>query len=256
MPKPYAPPTDILFSNGFDGSKGHVHVATEMAQAHNVLIRGLNAIVQQAPHVPDSSSSSYKEQDVKDLLAYSSSWVKMVHHHHDVEEKYIFPEVDTITGQSGVMNEPKDQHELFQPGLDSLTTYTATVKPSDHKWEGHGGMKEIFDSFSKCLVDHLYAEVDFILSLEHIGDAMAKAFAKGEDVAQKVGSLDTLYDLFPVVLGCADKTYGGGNTFPPVPWVMPYLVKYWFAYGNGAWRFNPSDWWGQPRPLYWTGQPK
>lgn len=57
------------------------------------------------------------------------------------------------------------------------------------------------------------------------------------------------YDVFPFVLGCADKTYEGGTEFPPLPGVLPYLVKYVFAARNGAWRFNPCDWWGQPRPL-------
>lgn len=57
------------------------------------------------------------------------------------------------------------------------------------------------------------------------------------------------YSVFPCVLGTADKTYEGGNEFPPLLWILPYLVKYWFAAGNGAWRFNPCDFWGRPCPL-------
>lgn len=57
------------------------------------------------------------------------------------------------------------------------------------------------------------------------------------------------YTVFPCVLGCADKTYEGGNEFPPLPWVMPYVVKFWFARGVGAFRFNPCDFFGKPQPL-------
>lgn len=163
-----------------------------MAQAHNILIRGLNAIVLQAPHVPDSSSPDYIEQDVKDLLSYTNSWIKMVHHHHGVEEDYMFPEVDVILGRQGVMAEPKGQHELFHDGLDRLTAYTTETKPSTYKWEGKGGMKEIVDTFAKHLADHLHAEVEYLLTLEEIGDAVAQAFNKAEDIAKKAGSLDLL----------------------------------------------------------------
>ena len=62
---------------------------------------------------------------------------------------------------------------------------------------------------------------------------------------------DLQYDIFPVGLGASDKTFDGGNQFPPLPWFMPYAIKYWFAgYHSGAWRFNPSDFWGKPVPLH------
>lgn len=58
------------------------------------------------------------------------------------------------------------------------------------------------------------------------------------------------YDIFSLVLGCCDKTYQGGNDFPPLPRLMPYAITYWFGRTHaGAWRFNPCDFWGLPRPL-------
>lgn len=50
-----------------------------------------------------------------------------------------------------------------------------------------------------------------------------------------------------------EKTFEGGENFPPLPFFIPYLIKYWFAAGNGAFRFCPSDFFGQPRPLAFVG---
>ncbi|KAI0528434.1 hypothetical protein GGR58DRAFT_496016 [Xylaria digitata] len=115
---------------------------------------------------------------------------------------------------------------------------------------GSDGMKQVIDSFSHHLTDHLYAEIDVLLELKDLdSEEYKKTWAKAEAVAKQSGNFTLLYEMVPMVLGCADKTYEGAHDFPPFPWIMPYIVKYWFAAGNGAWRFNPCDSWGQPRPL-------
>lgn len=216
-----------------------------MACAHNVIIRGLNAIVQQAPYV-----KAHNRKDVKDLFFYVSSWVKLVEHHHWTEESFIFPELEKFNGRPGSMDGPKLQHELFHGGLERLLVYTQETNTQDYRWDGPGGMKEIVDSFSKNLMDHLYAEVDVFLAMDNVDSlGLREVWDQGEAIAKKAGNLGMLYSIFPCVLGNADKTYEGGNEFPPLPWLLPYIVKYWFAARNGAWRFNPCDFWGRPRPL-------
>ncbi|KAE8161322.1 hypothetical protein BDV40DRAFT_313281 [Aspergillus tamarii] len=237
-------------SKSLDGSLGHIYGASQMAHAHNVIIRGLNAILQQAPYVPIATDEHFKAQDVKDLLSYVQSWAKMVHHHHWVEETCMFPEIDKFTQRPGFMDDPMHQHELFHDGLENLLAYSSGTTPEEYRWKGADGMEKIFDSFSKDLTDHLYAEIDVFLSMGDYDSAgLKKIWEKAEKVAMQSGNMAMLYDVFPVVLGCADKTYEGGHDFPPLPWVLPYVVKYWFAAGNGAWRFNPCNWWGQPKPL-------
>ncbi|KAI6084962.1 hypothetical protein F4821DRAFT_261497 [Hypoxylon rubiginosum] len=231
-------------------SHSYVYCATEMANAHNVIIRGLNAIIQQAPYVRDSNDPRYKAQDVKDLLFYVDAWTKMVNHHHAVEESFMFPDLKKFSGNPSLMDEAQHQHELFHDGLERLLAYCSTTKPEEYRWEGSGGMKEIIDSFSKHLTDHLYAEIDEFLNMKDLDDVgLRKTWDRAEDVAKQTGNIGMLYDVFPCVLGCADNTFEGGNAFPPLPWILPYLIKYWFAARNGAWRFNPSDWWGRPQPL-------
>ncbi|KAI9152275.1 hypothetical protein HJFPF1_09504 [Paramyrothecium foliicola] len=239
-----------LPANHQDSSIGHVYCASEMTHVHNTIIRSLNAILQQAPHVPVATDDNYVAQDVKDLLFYVQSWVKMVNHHHSVEESFMFPELEKFSGIAGLMDDPKHQHELFHDGLGQLLTYALTTQPDDYRWKGPSGMEALINSFSKALTDHLYAEIDVFMGMKHLDSAgLLQTWEETEKVAKDSGNIGMLYDIFPVVLGSADKTFNGGNSFPPLPFVMPYVIKYWFAAGNGAWRFNPCDWWGRPRPL-------
>ncbi|KAI0188249.1 hypothetical protein F4808DRAFT_454230 [Astrocystis sublimbata] len=203
----------------------HVRAATGMAHAHNGIIRGLNAIILQAPNVPSKNDERYRPKDVKDLLSFVRSWIKMVNHHHAVEETYIFPEMAKFSGGTS----------LFQDGMDRLLACVTATRPHEYRWAG--GMKEVVDSFSKHLTVHLYAEIDVFLGFGYLDS---------EDFRQRLGMLS---DVFPCVYGCSDRTYEGGNLFPMLHWTIPYLIKYYFAVGKGAWRFNPSDWWCKPRPL-------
>ena len=54
------------------------------------------------------------------IMLYTQSWAKMVNHHHWVEESFIFPELERATGQPGLMDHPKTQHELFHDGRHAL----------------------------------------------------------------------------------------------------------------------------------------
>jgi len=81
-------------------------------------------------------------------------------------------------------------------------------------------------------------------------EGLKKVWAEVEAVAKANGNMDMLYDVFPLVLGTSDKSYEGGNDFPPLPGVVPYAIKYWFGRRHaGAWRFNPCNYWGKPVPL-------
>ncbi|KUI73174.1 hypothetical protein VM1G_09146 [Cytospora mali] len=173
-----------------DEKHSYVHVASEMTHVHNVLIRGLNAIIQQAPYVKTHTDPAYNKEDVRDLLLYVSCWVKMVEHHHWTEESFIFPEIERFSGKPGSMDDPRHQHELFHGGLEQLLAYANSTKPQSYSWGGPGGMKEIVDSFSKELMDHLYAEIEVFLTMKDLDSAgLKKTWDKGETIAKKHGSL-------------------------------------------------------------------
>ncbi|KAI0146231.1 hypothetical protein GGR57DRAFT_290156 [Xylariaceae sp. FL1272] len=230
----------------------YVRAATGMTHAHNAIIRGLNAIILQAPNVPSSTDEAYNAKDVTDFLSFVHSWIKMVNHHHSVEETYIFPEMTKFSGDPNLLEGPLHQHSLFQDGVDALLTYVTTTRPESYRWDG--GMRDVVDSFSKHLTDHLYDEIDTFLGLGHLdSEGYRKLWigvhAAASESANRRQKLGMLSDMFPCVYGCSDRTFEGGNPFPMLHWTLPYLIKYWFALGNGAWRFAPSDWWCQPRQL-------
>ncbi|KAI0023077.1 hypothetical protein F4780DRAFT_777200 [Xylariomycetidae sp. FL0641] len=230
----------------------YVRAATGMAHAHNAIIRGLNAIVQQAPCVASSSSSA--PRDATDLLFYVRAWAKMVRQHHAVEETYLFPELARFSGAPGLLAGPLLQHARFEHAVERLRAYAAATRPHEYRWHGGGGMRELVDAVGAPLTEHLHAEIDVFLGLGHLdAKGYEEVWVGAHKLASQSGNLrSVLYDVFPCVYGCADRTFEGGHTFPNLPWILPYLIKYWFALGNGAWRFNPCDFWGRPRPLAFT----
>lgn len=75
-----------------------------MTHSHNRLLRGLNAITLQAPCITSFSQANYNDQDVKDLLFFVESWVKMVDHHHRTEETCMFPEIEQLANEPGLLS--------------------------------------------------------------------------------------------------------------------------------------------------------
>ncbi|KAK7744646.1 hypothetical protein SLS53_003533 [Cytospora paraplurivora] len=167
-----------------------------MTHVHNVIIRGLNSIIQQAPYVKTSTDPTYSQKDVEDFFFYVSCWVKMVEHHHWTEETSIFPEIEKFSGKPGFMDDPKHQHEAFHGGLERLLAYTQSTKPQDYHWDGPGGMKEIVDPFSEPLMHHLYAEIDVFLAMKDLDSTgLRKTWEKGEEIAKQSGNLSMLMSI-------------------------------------------------------------
>ena len=140
-------------------------VATEMAIAHNVFLRGLNSILRQAPYIIDSLKAGYIRQDVEDLLFYVKTWIRLVKRHHDIEEKLFYPGVEEVTGITGLMDDLEVEHEEWLDGLLALQNYVDRVsdKPDQYRW---ATMRTMINSVSPALTNHLYSEIEFLLGLE------------------------------------------------------------------------------------------
>ncbi|CAI6339736.1 unnamed protein product [Periconia digitata] len=214
-----------------------------MCLAHNVLIRGLNAIYLQGPNVKDP-------KDVTDFAFFCNAWVKTVHHHHDAEEKVLFPELQKFTQDANVMKENLEQHQKFFEGMFEFDRYMRELDRNSFDWNA---TKAKLDAFAPDLMRHLNDEIPTILSLKkYDSEGIRKVWKKTEDEAKGDVRLPNMFDtILPMVLGCADKTFEDGkHKFPPFPFFMPYLVDYWFAGTHrGAWRFCPCDMYGNPKPL-------
>ena len=224
------------------GQSSHfsVHMATDMCHVHNLIIRGLNSIYLQSPFVQ-------KNSDVDDLFFYTRALIQCINAHHDGEEKYLFPGLVTYSGDANIMSSNQLQHAAFHQGLKALERYCSSTAATDFS---HLHFREIIDSFASALYQHLADEIPTILGLRGIPDEVLKPlWRKAEQHISDVGSMD---EMFPLAFGCIDRGHEGGkHRFPPVPPVVNLVVKYWFARKHSsAWRFNPCDMWGRPRPLH------
>ncbi len=127
-----------------------------MSHVHNTLIRGLNSIYLQGPHVCSPT-------DIRDFLFFCAAWVKTVEHHHDTEEKVLFPAIRKLTKKPGLMEGNHQQHEAFTPGLNNLLQSAQNTNPGEYSWNS---LKAIIDGFAPSLMKHLVDEIDTLLDLK------------------------------------------------------------------------------------------
>lgn len=268
MSKPWADkPFELLIIPGQPdaptcSNPGVMAVCIEMANVHNALLRGLNSIYLQAPHVAQPA-------DVADLMLYTKAWVDTVHHHHSLEETIFFSRVDALAKEAGVpeglMDPNVDQHHAFEPKLHETLAWVEGVRQGETGYDSKT-LIGLIDSFAPILTQHLHDEIATLIKLEKcdavkVKKAMedtAKEGVKTADMVRKPTLIIKMYKLMkmaqslviPQFMGCIDKTYPGSEAFPPLPFFLPYLNAYWFSRKHrGCWRFNPCDHWGKPRPL-------
>ena len=163
-----------------------------MSHAHNCLLRGLNAIMLQAPHIPSTGSPGYNESDVRDLLIYIQAWVKTVNHHHEVEETVMFPEIEKMAGGEGVFSGAVHQHHKFHDGLVELLRVVEEMQTDLAKYSWVD-IEAIIDGFAPALVEHLRDEIEIFLGLERLDSAgLSACWKKAEDVAKANGKISFL----------------------------------------------------------------
>ncbi|MCJ1475920.1 hypothetical protein MMC13_004584 [Lambiella insularis] len=217
---------------------GFTEEGSHMTISHNVMIRGYNSIIQQAPRLSAA--------DHKDFIAYSMAWHRYVHDHHRYEETLLFPAIEEATGEKGVMDGQAEQHATFHDGLDRFKAYLLTLTGKEADFSA-SKLIEIMESFAKPLYDHLAAEPDAIQALARFEtpekpiDIVAIALETGK----KVVNLDYTLNCLPMfMLNMEVEEFEGGqwSVFPPVPapvlFIMCKVVPLW---RRSVWRFAACD---------------
>ncbi|KAJ7790090.1 hypothetical protein B0H13DRAFT_1497889, partial [Mycena leptocephala] len=97
-----------------------------MAAAYNAFIQGINAVVAHAPTITPA-----KVQQLKSDLNIAGSYVDNIHHHHDTEESFFFPELEKKLGAGAL-----SQHKEFVPQLIELTDFLEAVKSEARVYDG------------------------------------------------------------------------------------------------------------------------
>ncbi len=218
-------------------------LASEMALVHNIVIRGLNSIYLQAPHI--------KPADEKSFARYMASWYTLLHNHHHGEETMFFPEVAKMTGVEGIMDTNIDQHAAFHDGLEDFKTYADSVASGSEKYDG-SRVIAIIDDFAPPLLQHLADEIPTILSLRPYADKLAGLPQLFQEEADKVGKA---VGLSGIIWFCAnlDSQYENGRwqNWPPAPAHVKFLMRCVFWWTNAdARKFGAVDRTGHMKPLY------
>lgn len=139
-----------------------------MTLAHNLLIRGLNSIHCQAPHVKPTEQLAF--------VGYAQNFVNVLKVHHACEEETFFAEVERMAGESGIMEKNVEEHHAFHGGLDTLDGYLAGVARGAEAYNG-GRIVEIIDDFGPALSEHLREEIQTLLELKRFGPERMKGLA-------------------------------------------------------------------------------
>jgi hypothetical protein len=216
-----------------------------MGVVHNFFLRGLNSIYLQAPYVHPA--------DYADFVAYASCFYPSVFHHHDGEETRVFPQIEALVGQPGVMDINVEQHKVFHDGMENMRDYLSSLAGKESEFDGKK-LVAIIDSFGPALHEHLVAEVQFIDDLRRFGDRLtgiAKIMdAEGE---KAVGGMPKTTQLaFCFLNHDIDYEDGRWAGFPEAaPKLIVWAIKNVFTCWHAKWwKFASCDSSGRLKPLY------
>lgn len=198
--KPWADaPFSLLPTPGTPGANtcsnaDALSVAVEMANVHNLFIRGLNSICIQAPNITQPA-------DVADFMLYVKAWGDSVHHHHSGEETLFFPQIEALAREAGIvgfMDKNLDQHHLFEPKLQETIKYTQEVRAGTKKYSSVE-LLALVDGFAPILTQHLHDEVESLLGLEKcdgkkLKKIMVDAAEEGAKTADPVGLASSMFN--------------------------------------------------------------
>ncbi|MCJ1472563.1 hypothetical protein MMC13_001212 [Lambiella insularis] len=238
-------PYSLISTDPFSKDPSHAayYVATQMALAHNGILRGLNSIYLQATHIPR------KDRDaVRDFLTYCQCWCKSMHHHHDAEESNFFPSIERISNVQGIMERNIEQHRAFTPGFELFQEYSQTCLPENYDGQK---IRSLIEDFAEPLTRHLHDEIETLRALDKYDSGRVRqAYQRLEKSLMATDN----YRIAPLVFGTADRSFEGGmHDFPSVPFFVPYIIHYLFARQyRGAWRYNPCTIWRDRRELAFT----
>jgi len=234
MPPPYA----ILPTPPGDWEDIFEKQAIEMAIAHNMFIRGLNAVYFHAPNI--------KEGQVQSFAFFCNSLFGMIHHHHTMEEELGFPFYESKLG-AGTMQHNVEEHHAFSAGFEDLETYIKEIRAGTAKYDGKLVIEKL-ESFADELVQHLHDELPSIESSK-----MRAAFTKKDlqdlesALTKRILKEVSLTEVLPLGLILHDKSTA--PQFPPLPKPIIWLVRYGLYHiHSDAWAFAPCDVYGKLKP--------
>ncbi|CAI6340665.1 unnamed protein product [Periconia digitata] len=224
-------------------SHSYAQGASIMALVHNVIIRGLDSVYLQAPHV--------HEKDFVDFINYAACWHEFTSNHFRNEAESIIPTVEAKCGEQGVLDEDLKEHEAFAVGFDEYKTYLATMAAKPGEFDGKK-LTSIVDSFAPKMMEHLRNQIPRMLELARFGEKIPMLEiieTEGNRSTQhlsKAGGM--IFFLRNLDLGYEDGLW---KDWPPIPnaarWGVLKTIGKWYS---KWWVYAACDESGQLQKLH------
>lgn len=231
-----------------DATDQYTKVASEMALVHNCIIRALNSIYIQAPHVPASQYPNF--------ISYSLSVYQGLTMHHDGEEETFFPLIEELTGEKGLMDANVQGHRDFDTNFNAWGKWLEECSsPTTKTTFSPTTCIAMMDAFISPLSDHLAAEIPTLLALSRFEDKKLDLLAIMDEEGKKVmGGMSKTTQL-PMFLLNHDTTFEGGiHNFPPVPAPVKFVLREVCGRWQSAWwQFSTVGFDGFPREVKYRG---
>ncbi|KAI5463164.1 hypothetical protein BGZ63DRAFT_380669 [Mariannaea sp. PMI_226] len=222
-----------------------------MTIVHNCMLRGLNAIYNQARNVGTKGTA----KDKLDFANFAYAWAKMLEEHHETEEKTAFPDINRLAEVPGLMDGNVEEHKAFHDGFEKYMEYTDSVRKEKEEYDAEK-LIAIIDSFASVLQVHLTNEIDTLMALKQYEDKCdwGSWFNKlvGEIIGDAMKNAEYRNDVFPLAVIFHDKSFEGGvwSAFPPFPWIVGLVMRWLFMNTRKDWwRFAGCDFNSQPKDL-------
>ncbi|KIM41534.1 hypothetical protein M413DRAFT_445517 [Hebeloma cylindrosporum] len=235
---PRFPLIPITYSPDWDYSNHVTIFSIEMTMIHNVFIRGLNSIYENAPSIPASSS------DVIPFVGYALAWVSNIHDHHHGEEDIVFPFLQENFPDD--MHKNIEEHKTFRGGLDALEEYLKAVQQGTKgvKWDGEK-VKALIEAFGDGLVEHLHEEIPTI-SPERLSqvdhDGLAKMVAVHNEHIKNLPMATAHVHVF------THHDFETYPSWPPLPAPVSWFVRNVLYFRRHSfWKFAPYSRTGKPQ---------
>ncbi|KAI1756076.1 hypothetical protein F4782DRAFT_319782 [Xylaria castorea] len=160
-----------------------LHIANEIAHIHNAMLRGLNAIYLQAPHVQQA-------QDISDLSFLTRSWSTWLLDHHDLKEGTMLPGFEATLGvPAGTLTVPRSRspcassshsdrertprgndegdEELVSFLLHRVYAYASATHKDPQVYDSTT-LRDLLDNLANTLVPHLMGQVGLLVSMREM----------------------------------------------------------------------------------------
>jgi len=214
-----------------------------MALMHNAIIRGLNSIYKQAPHVAP--------QDYPNFIGYALCWHEVLTSHHESEESNFFPTIEEAAGEKGIMDVNVEQHHAFLPGLASYKEYLTKAASAPSTFSGTE-LNALIDTFGPAVCTHLEDEIPSLLDLARFGDKVplgpimkVEGRKSGEGNSRTGGSM---FYLLNIDTGFEDGLW---KSWPPIPKIIKWgIIRVYSSWNSGFWKFASCDQNGELVELY------